>query len=87
MAVYPLVWGALQLATGWASDLLGRKPLIVSGMVLQGAAISLTAAFDSFLVWIVTMYMLGLGTALVYPTLLAATGDAVNPEPPPSIRA
>ncbi len=77
VAVYPLVWGVLQLATGWASDLLGRKPLIVIGMVLQGAAISLTAAFDSFPVWIVTMSMLGLGTALVYPTLLAAIGDAV----------
>ena len=77
VAVYPLVWGGLQLATGWASDLLGRKPLIVIGMVLQGAAISLTAAFDSFLLWIVTMSMLGFGTALVYPTLLAAIGDAV----------
>ncbi len=77
VAVYPLVWGTLQLATGWASDLLGRKPLIVIGMVLQGAAISLTAAFDSFPVWIITMSMLGLGTALVYPTLLAAIGDAV----------
>ena len=65
------------MATGWASDLLGRKPLIVIGMVLQGAAVSLTAAFDSFPVWIVTMSMLGLGTALVYPTLLAAIGDAV----------
>jgi len=77
VAAYPLVWGTLQLATGWASDLLGRKPLIVIGMVLQGAAISLTAAFDSFPVWIFTMSMLGLGTALVYPTLLAAIGDAV----------
>ena len=77
VAVYPLVWGSLQLATGWASDLLGRKPLIVIGMVLQGAAISLTATFDSFPLWIVTMSMLGLGTALVYPTLLAAIGDAV----------
>ena len=77
VAVYPLVWGTLQLATGWASDLLGRKPLIVMGMVLQGVAISLTAAFDSFPLWIVTMSMLGLGTALVYPTLLAAIGDAV----------
>ena len=77
VAVYPLTWGILQLATGWASDLLGRKPLIVTGMVLQGVAISLTAVFDSFSVWIITMSMLGLGTALVYPTLLAAIGDAV----------
>ena len=76
-SVYPLVWGILQLATGWASDLLGRKPLIVTGMVLQGAAISLTASVDSYGVWIGSMSLLGLGTALVYPTLLAAVGDAV----------
>ncbi len=76
-AVYPLVWGVLQLATGWAGDLLGRKPLIVSGMVLQGAAISLTAGVHSYGVWIGAMSLLGLGTALVYPTLLAAVGDAV----------
>lgn len=48
VAVYPLVWGVLQLATGWASDILGRKPLIVTGMVLQGVAISLTAGVDSY---------------------------------------
>ena len=76
-AVYPLVWGFLQLATGWASDILGRKPLIVAGMVLQGIAISLTAGVDSYGVWIGTMALLGVGTALVYPTLLAAVGDAV----------
>ncbi|MCH7507480.1 MAG: MFS transporter, partial [Proteobacteria bacterium] len=57
-AVYPLVWGLLQLATGWASDILGRKPLIVAGMVLQGGAISLTAAVDSYGVWVGTMALL-----------------------------
>ncbi len=77
VAVFPLVWGVLQLATGWLSDLLGRKPLIVVGMVLQGAAISLTAGVDSYGVWIGSMALLGLGTALVYPTLLAAVGDSV----------
>ena len=77
VAVYPLVWGGLQLATGWASDILGRKPLIVIGMVLQGVAISVTAGVDSYGVWLGTMALLGLGTALVYPTLLAAVGDAV----------
>ena len=77
VAVYPLVWGVLQLATGWASDLLGRKHLIVIGMVLQGGAISLTAGVDSYGVWIGSMALLGLGTALVYPTLLAAVGDSV----------
>jgi MFS family permease len=77
VAVYPLVWGGLQLATGWASDILGRKPLIVIGMILQGAAISITAGVDSYGVWLGSMALLGLGTALVYPTLLAAVGDAV----------
>ena len=79
-AIYPMVWGILQLGTGWASDLMGRKPLIVLGMVLQGAAISLTGAVDSFGGWVVAMSLLGLGTALVYPTLLAAIGDAVRAE-------
>ncbi len=77
VAIYPLVWGTLQLATGWTSDLVGRKPLIVIGMVLQGVAISLTGGLDSFGAWIGSMSLLGLGTALVYPTLLAAIGDAV----------
>ena len=75
-AIYPLDWGGLQLATGWASEILGRKPLIVVGMV-QGVAISLTAGVDSYGVWLGSMALLGFGTALVYPTLLAAVGDAV----------
>ena len=79
-AVYPMVWGILQLVTGWASDLIGRKPLIVAGMVLQGVSISLVGALSSFGGWIVAMSLLGMGTALVYPTLLAAVGDAVSPE-------
>ncbi len=77
VAIYPLVWGTLQLATDWASDRVGRKPLIVIGMVLQGVAISLTGGLDSFGAWIGAMSLLGMGTALVYPTLLAAIGDAV----------
>jgi hypothetical protein len=81
VAVYPLVWGGLQLATGWASDILGRKPLIVVGMLLQGVAISVTAVVDSYGVWLGSMALLGLGTALVYPTLLAAVGA---PCPPPT---
>ena len=79
-AVYPMVWGILQLATGWGSDLIGRKPLIVAGMALQGVGISLTGAIGSFGGWVVAMSLLGLGTALVYLTLLAAIGDAVSPE-------
>ena len=79
-AIYPLIWGVLQLGTGWASDLMGRKPLIVSGMVIQGVAISIAGAADSFGVWVVALSLLGLGTALVYPTLLAAVGDIVSPK-------
>ena len=79
-AAYPLVWGSLQLATGWASDHLGRWPIIVSGMLIQGVAISLAGFGDSFAVWLAAVVVLGAGTALVYPTLLAAIGDAVHPE-------
>lgn len=74
-----MVWGTLQIASGWASDLLGRKPLIVAGMALQGIAIVLAGVSGSFASWIGPMALLGLGTALVYPTLLAAIGDAVPP--------
>ena len=80
VAIYPMVWGVMQLATGWASDLTGRKPLIVSGMVLRGLAISIAGASNSFGLWVVAVSLLGLGTALVYPTLLAAIGDSVVPE-------
>lgn len=79
-ALYPLVWGTLQLITGWASDHIGRKPLIVAGMILQGVAISIAGIFSSFNEWMVAVSLLGVGTALVYPTLQAAIGDAVSPE-------
>ena len=79
-AAYPLVWGSLQLFTGWASDLLSRRPIIVSGMLLQGVAISIVGASDSFEGWLLAVVLLGVGTALVYPTLLAAIGDAVHPQ-------
>ncbi len=78
-AAYPLVWGALQLGTGWASDMLGRRPLIVWGMVLQGVAVALVGIGDSFGAWLAGVLLLGMGTAMVYPTLLAAIGDAVHP--------
>jgi MFS family permease len=78
-AVYPLMWGGVQLATGWLSDIAGRKPLIVGGMLLQAAAISVTGIGDDFATWLVALAVLGLGTAMVYPALLAATGDAVRP--------
>ncbi len=79
-AIYPFVWGAGQLVTGWLSDLVGRKPLIVTGMLVQGGALALLVAGDgSFVTALVSSLMLGVGTALVYPTLIAAVSDAVEP--------
>ncbi len=78
-AMYPLVWGALQLITGWSSDIVGRKPLIVVGMLIQGLAITVVGVSDEFRLWLAALVFLGLGTAMVYPALLAATGDAVHP--------
>ena len=78
-ALYPAVWGLAQLATGWASDRLGRKWLITGGMWLQAIAIALTAAGRGVLPWAIAAVLLGLGTAMVYPTLLAAISDVAHP--------
>ncbi len=78
-ALYPAVWGMGQLATGWASDRLGRKWMIVFGMWIQASGILLTAATGSFASWILAAILMGFGTALVYPTLLAAVGDVAHP--------
>ena len=78
-ALYPAVWGAGQLLTGAWSDRVGRRPLIVTGMLIQAAALALVAAGNSFPVWTVAAVGLGAGTALVYPTLLAAVGDVAHP--------
>ena len=79
-AVYPAVWGGGQLATGWLSDRTGRKPLIVLGMLVQGGALALLAAGGgSFGSALAAAILLGAGTALVYPTLIAAVSDAVEP--------
>jgi len=79
-AVYPAVWGLGQLLTGPLSDRLGRKGLIVGGMLLQGAALALVAASASFGPWLTSAILLGAGTAMVYPTLLAAVGDIAHPD-------
>lgn len=79
-SVYPAVWGLSQLATGPLSDRLGRKPLIVWGMLLQAFAIGWVAAVDSFRAWIGAGILLGLGTAMVYPALLAVVGDRTPPD-------
>jgi MFS family permease len=79
-ALYPAVWGAGQIATGWISDLVGRKPLIVAGMLVQGGALALLAAGGGAVGAAATAaVLLGIGTALVYPTLIAAVSDAVPP--------
>jgi MFS family permease len=78
-AAYPAVWGAGQLLTGPLSDRLGRKGLIVAGMWLQAAALALTAATHGFAPWLAGAVLLGAGTAMVYPTLLAAVGDVAHP--------
>ncbi|MFL6272300.1 MAG: MFS transporter [Actinomycetes bacterium] len=78
-ALYPAVWGLGQLVTGALSDRIGRKPLIVGGMLLQAGALGLVAAADTFAAWTVAAVLLGAGTAMVYPTLLAAVGDVAHP--------
>jgi MFS family permease len=78
-ALYPAVWGLGQLVTGPASDRWGRKPFIVAGMLLQGAALAGVAAAGTFPAWALAAVALGLGTALVYPTLLAVIGDVAHP--------
>jgi MFS family permease len=78
-AAYPLVWGFLQLLTGWLSDKTGRKPLIVGGMMLQGVAIWFATLGHSFGGWLASVALVGVGTAMVYPTLMAAISDLVHP--------
>jgi len=78
-AVYPAVWAIGQIGTGALSDRIGRKPLIVAGMLLQAGAIGAIAAGSSFAVWLPAAFVLGVGTALVYPTLIAAVADVAEP--------
>jgi MFS family permease len=77
--IYPAVWSTLQLVTGPLSDRWGRKWLIVSGMIVQGAALLAIPALDGYQSWLAASALLGAGTAMVYPTLLAAIGDAAHP--------
>jgi MFS family permease len=79
VALYPAVWGLGQLATGALSDRWGRKHLITAGMLLQAAALALIAASDTFDRWAMATVVLGAGTAMVYPTLLATIGDVAHP--------
>ena len=77
-AIYPAVWGTGQLFTGALSDRIGRKWLIASGMWLQALAIVVIAASSAFAPFACGAVLLGLGTAMVYPTLLAAIGDVAH---------
>jgi MFS family permease len=78
-AVYPATWGILQIATGPLSDRWGRKGLIVAGMWIQAAGLFLTAATVAFGWWLLASLLLGIGTAMVYPSLIAAVSDASHP--------
>lgn len=78
-AVYPMVWGIGQVGTGSLSDRWGRKGLIVVGMWVQAAGLCLTGVATQFAWWFVASVLLGLGTAMVYPSLIAAVSDASEP--------
>ena len=78
-AIYPAVWGGAQLVTGALSDRVGRKWLIVGGMWVQAAGIAVTALAAQFMAFGAGAVLLGIGTAMVYPTLLAAIGDVAHP--------
>jgi MFS family permease len=78
-AIYPAVWGLGQLITGGLSDRHGRKPFIAGGMLVQAVGIGWIAAVSGFASWAFGAVLLGIGTAMVYPTLLAAIGDVAHP--------
>ena len=79
VAAYPAVWGVGQIVTGPLSDRWGRKWLIVGGMWAQAVAIAIVAATRGFRPWLAAIALLGVGTAMVYPTLLATIGDVAHP--------
>ena len=78
-AAYPATWGAVQLLTGALSDRTGRKPLIVGGMSLQAAALLAIALVSGVGPWLLAAVALGIGTAMVYPTLIAVIADVAEP--------
>jgi MFS family permease len=79
-AVYPAAWGFLQLITGPLSDRWGRKWLIAGGMMVQAGGIWLTVQAPMYMAWMIGALLQGIGTAMVYPTLLAAISDVAHPE-------
>ena len=79
-ALYPAVWGITQLGTGTLSDSIGRRPLIVGGLLVQAAALVGFAVLSGFIPWAASAVVLGIGTAAVYQTLIAQVGDLVGPQ-------
>src|SRR5262249_27379506 len=79
-AVYPAAWGIVQVFTGPLSDRWGRKWLIAAGMIVQAGGIWLTVQLPKYEVWLIGAMLQGVGTAMVYPTLLAAISDVAHPE-------
>lgn len=79
VAIYPASWGFFQLFTGFLSDKIGRKKLIVSGMWLQALSLWMILLVNEYSTWIVAAILLGVGTAMVYPTLQASISDLADP--------
>ena len=77
--IYPFTWGVLQLWTGAWSDRVGRKRLIAGGLLIQALALGAIAMTNGFAGWLGAAALLGVGTAMVYPTLLASVGDVAHP--------
>jgi MFS family permease len=78
-AIAPGVWGLGQLATGALSDRIGRKGLIATGQLTEAVGLAVIAFGDSFAMWVVGSVLFGAGTAMAYPTLIAAVSDVVPP--------
>lgn len=76
VSAYPVAWGLSQLITGYMSDRVGRRILIIMGMLLQASSIWWIIFTNQYALWLVGALLLGVGTAMVYPTLQAAVGDA-----------
>lgn len=80
VAVYPAAWGIFQLGTGVLSDKIGRKYLIIGGMLTQAFSLWMILLVNQYELWLVAAILLGIGTAMVYPTLQASVSDVANPE-------
>lgn len=80
VAVYPAFWGMLQVVTGKLSDYTGRKKMLWAGMLVQGLSLLLFPFLEQFYLFVIVAAVLGIGTAMVYPTFLAAVADLTHPQ-------